>query len=137
MHVYYATIEIVSVHGQFPPETEVQAERVVNCGGLYSDRLARLGGQVTSTQIVPFRGEYFELTPEARHLCRHLVYPVPDPGFPFLGVHLTKQVDGTVIAGPNAVLSLAREQYRRAAFSPRDAAANGARRILPVCQRAS
>lgn len=99
---------------------EVQAARVVNCGGLYSDRLARLGGQATTAQIVPFRGEYFELTPEARHLCRHLVYPVPDPGFPFLGVHFTRMIEGGVECGPNAVFAFAREGYGKLDVNLRD-----------------
>lgn len=94
------------------------ARAIVACAGLQSDRLAH-----SSTRIVPFRGDYYTLSQRAADLVHGLVYPVPDPNFPFLGVHLTKQVDGTVIAGPNAVLSLAREQYRRAAFSLRDAAA--------------
>ena len=94
------------------------ARAVVACAGLQADRLAR-----SATRIVPFRGDYYTLSTRAAKLVQGLVYPVPDPNFPFLGVHLTKQVDGTVIAGPNAVLSLAREQYSRAAFSPRDAAA--------------
>jgi (S)-2-hydroxyglutarate dehydrogenase len=94
------------------------ARAVIVCAGLQSDRLAR-----SSTRIVPFRGDYYTLSRRAATLVNGLIYPVPDPAFPFLGVHLTKQVSGTVIAGPNAVLSLAREQYRRTAFSPRDAMA--------------
>jgi L-2-hydroxyglutarate oxidase LhgO len=97
------------------------ARALVACAGLQADRLARSG-----TRIVPFRGDYCTLSERAAGLVRGLVYPVPDPGFPFLGVHLTKQVDGTLTAGPNAVLSLAREQYRRSAFSPRDAIATAA-----------
>lgn len=90
---------------------------VVTCAGLQSDRLAGAG------RIVPFRGDYYTLSAQAGALVNGLVYPVPDPSFPFLGVHLTKGVDGTVVAGPNAVLALARERYGRAALSPRDAAA--------------
>jgi L-2-hydroxyglutarate oxidase len=99
---------------------EVRARQVVNCAGLHSDRVARTAGLVPPARIVPFRGEYFELRPEARHLVRGLVYPVPDPDFPFLGVHLTRGVDGSVHAGPNAVLALAREGYRWRDVSLRD-----------------
>lgn len=88
------------------------ADVVVNCAGLHSDRVTALSGMASPAAIVPFRGEYYELTPEARHLCRTLIYPVPDPAFPFLGVHVTKMVDGGVECGPNAVLALAREGYR-------------------------
>lgn len=88
-----------------------EAGQVVNCGGLYSDRLAQLSGLKLKERIVPFRGEYYELTPEAEHLCQTLVYPVPDPSFPFLGVHFTRMIQGGVECGPNAVLALAREGY--------------------------
>ncbi len=84
---------------------------LITCGGLYSDRLAKLAGLKPPAQIVPFRGEYFELNPERRDLCRHLIYPVPDPKFPFLGVHFTRMVSGQVECGPNAVFALAREGY--------------------------
>lgn len=86
---------------------------VVNCAGLQSDRVAALGQQPLIARIVPFRGEYFKLAPEAAHLCRSLVYPMPDPRFPFLGVHFTRTIDGPVECGPNAVLALAREGYRK------------------------
>ena len=89
------------------------ADRVVLAGGLHADRLARLAGDGPSPSIVPFRGEYHRLVPSAEHLVRGLVYPVPDPRYPFLGVHLTKRVDGSVLLGPNAVLATAREGYRR------------------------
>lgn len=95
------------------PAGVVAARRIVNCGGLHSDRLARRAGTRLEAQIVPFRGEYYELRPSAHHLVRGLIYPVPDPAFPFLGVHLTKMIHGGVHAGPNAVLALAREGYRR------------------------
>jgi L-2-hydroxyglutarate oxidase len=95
---------------------------LINCGGLQSDRIARLAGVVPEVRIVPFRGEYYELVPERRHLVRNLIYPVPDPGFPFLGVHFTRLINGGVEAGPNAVLALKREGYRRTSFSLRDAA---------------
>ncbi len=88
-------------------------DRVVVCAGLQSDRLARLAGDGRAPAIVPFRGEYYRLRPERRELVRHLIYPVPDPAYPFLGVHFTPRVDGTVDIGPNAVLALAREGYRR------------------------
>lgn len=91
----------------------LRADRVVLAGGLYADRLARLAGDGPSPAIVPFRGEYHQLAPSAAHLVRGLVYPVPDPRYPFLGVHLTKRVDGTVLLGPNAVLATAREGYRK------------------------
>jgi L-2-hydroxyglutarate oxidase len=92
----------------------------VNCGGLQSDRLAVLAGQSPPARIVPFRGEYYYLTPAARELCRNLIYPTPDPRFPFLGVHFTRLISGEVKAGPNAVLALAREGYTRTAFALRD-----------------
>ena len=90
---------------------DLRADLVVSCAGLQADLVARRLGHRPSARIVPFRGEYFELRPEATHLVRHLVYPVPDPDFPFLGVHLTRGTDGHVHAGPNAVLALAREGY--------------------------
>lgn len=88
-------------------------DRVVLCGGLQSDRLARLAGDGPDPVIVPFRGEYHRLLPSRSHLVRGLIYPVPDPAFPFLGVHFTRRIDGAVDIGPNAVLALAREGYRR------------------------
>ena len=91
---------------------EVEAQHVINCAGLYADRIARMAGANPGVQIVPFRGEYYELTPEAQHLCQGLIYPVPNPSFPFLGVHFTRMVGGGVECGPNAVLALAREGYR-------------------------
>ncbi len=84
---------------------------LVTCGGLYSDRLVRLSGLKPPARIVPFRGEYYELKTDRRHLCRNLIYPVPDPKFPFLGVHFTRMIGGEVECGPNAVLALAREGY--------------------------
>jgi L-2-hydroxyglutarate oxidase len=95
-------------------ETEAGAFRgkyVINCAGLYSDTVARMAGVRTELEIVPFRGEYYEVKPERRHLVRALIYPVPDPRFPFLGVHFTRRVNGSVEAGPNAVLALRREGY--------------------------
>lgn len=101
----------------------VEARFLVNCAGLQSDRVARLAGARPDVRIVPFRGEYYELAPEARRRVELPVYPVPDPRFPFLGVHLTPTVDGRVEAGPNAVLALSRHGYRWRALSPRDLAA--------------
>ena len=96
------------------------ADFAIVCCGLFSDRVARLAGQRIDTQIVPFRGEYFELKPEAHHLCRNLIYPVPDPSFPFLGVHFTRMIEGGVECGPNAVLAFAREGYRKTDVNLRD-----------------
>ena len=100
----------------------VRADALVNCAGLHSDRVARLAGLTPRARIVPFRGEYFTLRPESAHLVRGLVYPVPDPTLPFLGVHLTRMLDGSVHAGPNAVLALRREGYRWRDFSFADVA---------------
>lgn len=94
---------------------------LVNCAGLHSDRVARLEGLQPKARIVPFRGEYYEIRKERRELVRGLIYPVPNPAFPFLGVHFTRMIDGSVHAGPNAVLSLKREGYTRTAFELRDA----------------
>ncbi|GAA2040124.1 L-2-hydroxyglutarate oxidase [Terrabacter terrae] len=94
-------------------ERALRADRVVLAGGLYADRLAMLAGDGPSPAIVPFRGEYHRLSPSAAKLVRGLVYPVPDPRYPFLGVHLTRRVDDTVLLGPNAVLATAREGYRK------------------------
>jgi L-2-hydroxyglutarate oxidase len=93
------------------------ARWVINCAGLHSDRVAKLAGAEPGARIVPFRGEYYELRPERRSLVRNLIYPVPDPNFPFLGVHFTRMIDGSVHAGPNAVLSLKREGYHRTSFN--------------------
>jgi L-2-hydroxyglutarate oxidase len=98
----------------------VEARVIINCGGLQSDRLARAAGLTPSAKIVPFRGEYYQLVPEKRPLIKGLVYPVPNPKFPFLGVHFTRMIDGSVHAGPNAVLSLKREGYSKSDFSFRD-----------------
>jgi len=90
---------------------EVEARSLINCAGLQSDRVARMCGLNPELQIIPFRGEYYKLRPEAWHLCKHLIYPVPDPNFPFLGVHFTRLIEGGIECGPNAVLALAREGY--------------------------
>jgi (S)-2-hydroxyglutarate dehydrogenase len=101
----------------------VITRNVIGCAGLQADRVAALTGNAPRDhRIVPFRGDFYTFRPEARHLVNGLVYPVPDPSFPFLGVHLTRQVDGVVVAGPNAVLALAREGYRRTDLRVRDAA---------------
>jgi L-2-hydroxyglutarate oxidase len=99
---------------------EFRAGFLINCAGLYCDRIAALAGERPNTRIVPFRGEYFRLAPTARHLVRHLIYPVPDPQFPFLGVHFTRRIDGEIEAGPNAVLAFAREGYRFGDVNGRD-----------------
>lgn len=96
----------------------LRARALVNCAGLYSDRVARLAGDDPGMRIIPFRGEYFELAPERTDLVRGLVYPVPDPAFPFLGVHLTRGIDGRVHLGPNAVPAAAREGYGRWTVRP-------------------
>lgn len=100
---------------------EHRAGFLVNCAGLHSDRVAAMAGETPPCRIVPFRGEYFTLRPERAHLVRNLVYPVPDPSFPFLGVHFTRMVGGGIEAGPNAVLALAREGYTWGRIDVRDA----------------
>jgi (S)-2-hydroxyglutarate dehydrogenase len=105
------------------PAGAIEAGTLVNCAGLHSDRVAKMAGADTGgIRIMPFRGEYFELTPERRSLCRNLIYPLPDPAFPFLGVHLTRMIDGSIHAGPNAVPALAREGYTWRAVNGRDIA---------------
>jgi L-2-hydroxyglutarate oxidase LhgO len=98
----------------------ITARAVINCAGLFSDRIARMAGERPEVQIVPFRGEYYDLVPERADLVRALIYPVPDPRFPFLGVHFTRRVHGTVDAGPNAIFAFKREGYRSGDFSLRD-----------------
>ena len=98
----------------------IRARTLVNCAGLHSDRVARLCGVDPGTRIVPFRGEYYELRSEKRYLVKNLIYPVPNPNFPFLGVHFTRSVEGMVEAGPNAVLGLAREGYKKTDFVLKD-----------------
>jgi L-2-hydroxyglutarate oxidase len=107
---------VCTTGGDFP------VDLMVNCAGLHADRIAQLAGVRPPVRIVPFRGEYFALRAERRDLVRGLIYPVPDPALPFLGVHLTRGVDGGVHAGPNAVLALSREGYSWGAVSPRDVA---------------
>ncbi len=110
----------------------VQATHLINCGGLYSDRVVEMSGETPLAKIVPFRGEYYELKPEAFQLCRNLIYPVPDPKFPFLGVHFTRMIRGGVECGPNAVLALAREGYRA-----RDLRLARACRVVDLCRVSS
>ena len=101
-------------------QLEVFAKKVVTCGGLQSDKLAMQTDPELDLRIVPFRGEYFELELTGKHLVRNLIYPVPDPNFPFLGVHFTRRIDGSIECGPNAVLAFAREGYSKTDFSMRD-----------------
>jgi L-2-hydroxyglutarate oxidase len=121
-------VRVTGVHGRVGDYTvattagEVRADAIVNCAGLHADRVARLAGVDPPARIIPFRGEYYELRPDRRELVRGLIYPVPDPRFPFLGVHLTRMIDGSVHAGPNAVLATAREGYGWGRFSARDVA---------------
>ncbi len=95
---------------------------LVACSGLFADRIAALGGLDTDFQLIPFRGEFYSIRPELAAGIRHLIYPIPDPALPFLGVHLTRRIDGQVIVGPNAVLSLQRDGYGKLSISPRDVA---------------
>ncbi len=99
---------------------EYEARLLINCAGLHSDRVARMAGTEPPVRIVPFRGEYYKLKASAHRLCCNLIYPVPDPDFPFLGVHFTRLIDGGVECGPNAVLAWAREGYRKTDFRARD-----------------
>lgn len=98
----------------------VESRFLMTCAGLHADRVTKLSGRVPEAPIVPFRGEYYQLVPEAEDLCRGLIYPVPDPKFPFLGVHFTRMIHGGVDCGPNAVLAFAREGYRRTDLNPAD-----------------
>jgi L-2-hydroxyglutarate oxidase len=97
-----------------------EADFLINCAGLHSDRVAELAGERREVRILPFRGEYYKIREDRRDLVRHLIYPTPDPRFPFLGVHFTRLIHGGVEAGPNAVLAFAREGYRKTDFNPRD-----------------
>jgi len=99
---------------------EFEADFLANCAGLYCDRVSELAGEKREVRIVPFRGEYYRIKAERQFLVRNLIYPVPDPEFPFLGVHFTRMIHGGIEAGPNAVLALAREGYCKSDFSPRD-----------------
>jgi len=99
---------------------DFEGDFIINCAGLHSDRVAEMAGERREVRILPFRGEYYKLKPERQSLVRHLIYPVPDPRFPFLGVHLTRLIHGGIEAGPNAVLAFAREGYRKTDFNARD-----------------
>jgi L-2-hydroxyglutarate oxidase len=99
---------------------DFSTDYIINCAGLHSDRVAALAGEKREARILPFRGEYYKLRPSAQHLVRNLIYPVPDPTFPFLGVHFTRLIEGGVEAGPNAVLALAREGYSKWRLNPGD-----------------
>ncbi len=112
----YQVQKIVHVDGGLVLETSqgtVLTQFLINCGGLFCDRLARMAGARLDLRIVPFRGEYYTIAPQRRSLVKNLIYPVPDPTLPFLGVHFTRTIDGMVEAGPNAVLAFAREGYRK------------------------
>jgi len=102
------------------PAGEFTADYLINCAGLHSDRVAELAGERRDVRILPFRGEYYKIRPERQHLVRNLIYPVPDPRFPFLGVHFTRLIHGGIEAGPNAVLAFAREGYRKTDIDLRD-----------------
>jgi len=115
--------KVVQADGGLVLETTagvVRTKFLINCGGLFADRLARLTGATPDLQIVPFRGEYYTVVPQRRGLVKNLIYPVPDPALPFLGVHFTRTIDGQVEAGPNAILALAREGYGKADVNLRD-----------------
>ncbi len=99
---------------------DFEAGFVINCAGLQCDRVAQMAGERRDMRILPFRGEYYEIKPERRYLVRNLIYPVPDPSFPFLGVHFTRMIHGGIEAGPNAVLAFAREGYRKSDFKAAD-----------------
>jgi L-2-hydroxyglutarate oxidase LhgO len=117
--------KIRRISGQTTIETtngEITASLVVNCAGLHSDRVSRMAGERRDLTIVPFRGEYYEIKPEKEYLVKGLIYPAPDPRFPFLGVHFTRRIGGGVEAGPNAVLALKREGYSKRSLNLRDVA---------------
>lgn len=125
IHLNAGVDRLVRTGGRWVVESRAgafEAHFVVTCAGLHSDRLVRAAGQRATAQIVPFRGEYFQLRNTRQHLVRNLIYPVPDPKFPFLGVHFTRLIGGGIEAGPNAVLAFAREGYRWRDCNPRDLA---------------
>lgn len=117
-------VDVFNDHGAFIVCTatgdELRGRHILNCGGAQSDRVARMCGVEPGCRIVPFRGEYYQIVPARERLVRHLIYPVPDPAFPFLGVHFTRMVRGGVECGPNAVLSFSRDRYRRVSVNARD-----------------
>ncbi|MEK9773232.1 MAG: L-2-hydroxyglutarate oxidase [Opitutae bacterium] len=98
----------------------IRCQHLINCAGLHSDRVTKMGGQPSSAKIIPFKGEYFFLSKNAEKFCNHLIYPAPDPKFPFLGVHFTRMIEGGVECGPNAVLAFGREAYGKWDFNPQD-----------------
>jgi L-2-hydroxyglutarate oxidase len=110
------------IHHLTTAREEITAKLVINCAGLHCDRVARMLGAQPKVKIIPFRGEYYSLTGSATELCRHLIYPVPNPDFPFLGVHFTRMISGEVECGPNAVLAFAREGYRKSDINLADLA---------------
>ncbi len=120
--------EVTSIdqkHGRYQlqtPSTSIEARYVISCAGLYADRVARLSGMQVTPRIIPFRGDYYILRPERAAMVRGMIYPVPDPRFPFLGAHFTRRMNGEVWLGPNAVLAFAREGYRRLDINMRDLA---------------
>jgi L-2-hydroxyglutarate oxidase len=99
-------------------DSAFESKLVINCAGLYSDKVARFTQKEVNIKIIPFRGEYYKIKPEKAHLVNNLIYPVPDPNFPFLGVHFTRMIDGGIEAGPNAVLAFAREGYKKSQINP-------------------
>ena len=122
-----AVKKITNMTGSVALETAkgtLQAKHLINCAGLYADKVAIMTGEKLGVKIIPFRGEYYTLRPESHHLVSGLIYPVPDPQFPFLGVHFTRNIKGHVEAGPNAVMALRREGYRKRDFSLGESMAN-------------
>ena len=99
---------------------EFVTEQIINCSGLYSDRIAKLTEEKIALKIIPFKGEYYKIKEASKHLVNNLIYPVPDPKLPFLGVHFTRRIDGTIEAGPNAVLAFAREGYKKTNINLKD-----------------
>jgi L-2-hydroxyglutarate oxidase LhgO len=123
VHLNTRVLKLASTASDWVAQTsagDFQARFVITCGGLHSDRLVRAAGQKPAAKIIPFRGEYYKIKKERQHLVRHLIYPVPDPKFPFLGVHFTRLIHGGIEAGPNAVLAFAREGYRWTDVNLRD-----------------
>src|SRR5690606_33876934 len=104
------------------PEERITARKLISCAGLQSDRVLRMAGLRPDFRIVPFRGEYFTLRPSKANIVRHLIYPIPDPDLPFLGIHLTRMIDGSITVGPNAVLGFAREGYEKGSVNFQDVA---------------
>ncbi|MGE0687501.1 MAG: L-2-hydroxyglutarate oxidase, partial [Dehalococcoidia bacterium] len=116
-------IHCTSSHSHLETEAgDVETKYLINCAGLYADKIATMMGLDSDVRIIPFRGEYYFLRPEARRLVKGLIYPVPNPEFPFLGVHFTRSIHGGVEAGPNAVLATAREGYTKLSFNPLESA---------------